>query len=165
MSFSSLENSIRINTYQKLLFNTHCAETMIIPSLIIEKMVFQFSLNSRTYMFIPEKKLRGDSGKGKSDKPLKSIIKSITWRIVGTTDTIIISYLLTGKIYLAFSIGSIELFSKMLLYYLHERAWSNLPWEKVTTRVGRTYKKIILSLRAVFSSRSLNPSRYVAENR
>ncbi len=116
-------------------------------------------------MFIPEKIIRGDTGKEKVDRPLKSIIKSITWRIVGTTDTIIISYLLTGKIYVAFSIGSIELFSKMLLYYLHERAWSHLPWERVTARVGRTTRKLFHSLRAVFTSRSLNPSRYVAENR
>lgn len=116
-------------------------------------------------MFIPEKKLSGDSGKGNVDRPLKSIIKSITWRIVGTTDTIIISYLLTGKIYVAFSIGSIELFSKMLLYYLHERAWSHIRWEKVTTRVGLTTRKILHSLKAVFNSRSLNTTRYVAENR
>jgi uncharacterized membrane protein len=53
----------------------------------------------------------------------KSILKSITWRIIGTIDTILISYFITGKFKLAVSIGAIELITKILLYYLHERIW------------------------------------------
>ena len=47
-----------------------------------------------------------------SEKPLRSIVKSISWRCVGTLDTILISWLVTGQLALAFSIGSIELFTK-----------------------------------------------------
>lgn len=55
-----------------------------------------------------------------------SVLKTITWRIVGTIDTMIISYCLTGKMDVAISIGGIEVVSKMILYYLHERTWMKL---------------------------------------
>lgn len=55
-----------------------------------------------------------------------SVLKSISWRIVGTLDTILISFILTGKISLALSIGGIEVLTKMTLYYFHERAWIKL---------------------------------------
>ena len=52
-----------------------------------------------------------------------SLLKTISWRIIGTVDTVIISYVLTGKVDVAFSIGGVELITKMLLYFIHERAW------------------------------------------
>lgn len=52
-----------------------------------------------------------------------SIAKSVSWRIVGTIDTMVISYIITGELKMALSIGSFEVFSKMALYYFHERAW------------------------------------------
>lgn len=55
-----------------------------------------------------------------------SLLKTISWRIIGTLDTMAISYMLTGKLDIAVSIGGIEVVSKMLLYYLHERAWIKL---------------------------------------
>ncbi len=55
-----------------------------------------------------------------------SLLKTLSWRIIGTIDTMIISYLLTGKLDIAVSIGGIEVVSKMILYYLHERAWIKL---------------------------------------
>ena len=53
----------------------------------------------------------------------RHILKSVTWRIVGTLDTIIISGLITGSWEVGLAIGGIEVFSKMVLYYLHARAW------------------------------------------
>ena len=53
----------------------------------------------------------------------RHLAKTITWRAVGTLDTILLSYLITGSIKIGFTIGSIEMFTKMILYYLHERAW------------------------------------------
>lgn len=52
-----------------------------------------------------------------------SILKTLSWRIIGTIDTMVISYLLTGAYAIALSIGGIEVVSKMILYYLHERVW------------------------------------------
>jgi len=62
----------------------------------------------------------------RADKPVKSALKAITWRIVGTIDTMIISYVITGKLTVALSIGSIEVFTKMVLYYFHERLWAHI---------------------------------------
>ena len=55
-----------------------------------------------------------------------SLLKTLSWRVIGTLDTMIISYVLTGKLDIAVSIGGIEVVSKMILYYLHERAWIKL---------------------------------------
>jgi uncharacterized membrane protein len=52
-----------------------------------------------------------------------SLLKTISWRIIGTLDTMFISFLLTGDLKVAMSIGGIEVVSKMVLYYFHERAW------------------------------------------
>jgi uncharacterized membrane protein len=65
-----------------------------------------------------------------SDRPLRSIVKSVSWRIVGTMDTIIISWIITGKVAMALSIGSIELITKMILYFFHERLWNIIKWGK-----------------------------------
>lgn len=63
-----------------------------------------------------------------SEKSYRSIIKSISWRTIGTIDTILISFLITGKVTLALSIGGIEVFTKMTLYYFHERAWNRVKF-------------------------------------
>ncbi|WP_130734272.1 DUF2061 domain-containing protein [Flavobacterium sp. J27] len=57
-----------------------------------------------------------------------SAYKAITWRIVGTIDTMVVSYFMTGSFKVAFSIGGFEVFSKMILYFFHERAWAK--WTK-----------------------------------
>lgn len=62
----------------------------------------------------------------RADKPVKSALKAISWRIVGTIDTMVISYLITGRVAVALSIGSIEVFTKTLLYYFHERLWAHI---------------------------------------
>ncbi len=63
-----------------------------------------------------------------SEKPLRSIAKAVSWRVVGTLDTLIVSYLLTGEIALATSIASIDFVTKMILYFFHERVWNRIKW-------------------------------------
>lgn len=58
-----------------------------------------------------------------SNDKLRHILKTITWRIVGTIDTVILGYIITGDINTGLKIGGIELITKMILYYLHERFW------------------------------------------
>ncbi|GAB2497585.1 MULTISPECIES: DUF2061 domain-containing protein [Algoriphagus] len=65
-----------------------------------------------------------------TDSNLKSIAKSISWRIVGTLDTMVISYIITGQLVMAVSIGSVEVVTKILLYYVHERVWENVTKTK-----------------------------------
>ena len=61
---------------------------------------------------------------------IRSIYKTISWRILATTDTFIISYFITGFISWALSIASIEVFTKMFLYYGHERAWHHVKFKR-----------------------------------
>ncbi len=60
------------------------------------------------------------------EKAYRSVVKTISWRTVGTLDTIIISYFITGNLAMAASIGTIEVVTKMILYYFHERAWNKI---------------------------------------
>ena len=56
----------------------------------------------------------------------RSIAKAISWRTLGTLDTMLISYFVTGSPLAAVSIGAFELITKTLLYYFHERAWNKI---------------------------------------
>jgi uncharacterized membrane protein len=58
----------------------------------------------------------------------RSFIKAITWRTTGTIDTFILSYLITGKAKLALAISGMEIFTKIFLYYVHERIWNKIKW-------------------------------------
>ena len=53
----------------------------------------------------------------------RHILKTITWRIVGTIDTILLGWLVSGDPLIGITIGSFEVITKMLLYFLHERVW------------------------------------------
>jgi uncharacterized membrane protein len=58
----------------------------------------------------------------------RSLAKTVSWRITGTIDTFIISAIVTGKFTVAGSIAVTELFTKVLLYYYHERIWAKISW-------------------------------------
>ena len=66
----------------------------------------------------------------KSEKPIRSVAKAVSWRIIGTLDTLLISFLLTGKVGIAASIASIDFVTKMFLYFFHERFWNKISWGK-----------------------------------
>jgi uncharacterized membrane protein len=53
----------------------------------------------------------------------RHIAKTITWRIVGTIDTILLSWLITGNLAVGLTIGGVEVMTKMILYFAHERVW------------------------------------------
>lgn len=67
------------------------------------------------------------------EKPYRSVVKTISWRTLGTLDTIVISYFITGNLVMAASIGSIEVVTKMILYYFHERAWNKISLGRIET--------------------------------
>jgi len=58
-----------------------------------------------------------------SDTNTRSVIKGVTWRIIGTADTIFLSWLITGDVSKALKIGGFEVFTKTILYFIHERVW------------------------------------------
>lgn len=53
----------------------------------------------------------------------RHILKTISWRIIGTIDTMILSSIITGSWEIGMAIGGVEVITKMVLYYLHERVW------------------------------------------
>ena len=58
------------------------------------------------------------------DTRFKSLLKTISWRVLASADTPMIAWLLTGNLKTAESIMSLEIFTKMFLYYVHERFWA-----------------------------------------
>jgi uncharacterized membrane protein len=62
------------------------------------------------------------------DDKKRSIVKAISWRTLGTVDTMLISFIVTGSPLAAISIGGFELITKTLLYYFHERVWNKIDF-------------------------------------
>ncbi len=70
----------------------------------------------------------------------RSLTKTIVWRIIATTDTFILTLLAstfwaddlgiesTDAYALAGTVAGLEVLTKMILYYFHERAWSKVDW-------------------------------------
>jgi uncharacterized membrane protein len=53
----------------------------------------------------------------------RHIAKTITWRVIGTVDTMVIGWLISGDPMTGVKIGGVEVMTKMVLYFLHERIW------------------------------------------
>ena len=66
-----------------------------------------------------------------ADKHYRSLVKAVSWRLTGSVDTLIISFLITGKLRWALTISGVELFTKIGLYYVHERIWDKLSFGRV----------------------------------
>ena len=60
----------------------------------------------------------------------RSLVKSITWRIICIVVSIVTAYLLTGRFDLSVAIGTIYNAITMVLYYFHERFWNIFEWGK-----------------------------------
>ena len=67
----------------------------------------------------------------------RSLVKTVVWRVIATTDTFILAYFFASQaadipsetaVKLASSIAGFEVLTKMILYFLHERAWSRVDW-------------------------------------
>ncbi len=84
----------------------------------------------------------------KKESHARSLIKGVSWRVVATTDTVIVVGLVTWfatgtpKIQQALEIGLYEFFIKYLVYYLHERVWESLRSGDGLEK-SRTLKKAI----------------------
>ena len=76
------------------------------------------------------------------DKHVRSIAKSISWRVIATCTTMILVFVFTGKLALAASIGFFEVIIKLTIYYAHERAWANVTWGKYGRAKSRVLKKL-----------------------
>lgn len=60
----------------------------------------------------------------------RSLLKTISWRVLASIDTFLISWLISGKISIGISIATLEVITKLIIYYFHERAWDKIKWGK-----------------------------------
>ena len=58
----------------------------------------------------------------------RHLLKTFTWRVVGTLDTIALGWLVSGDPTVGLTIGSLEVVTKMILYYAHERVWYKIDF-------------------------------------
>ena len=68
------------------------------------------------------------------DSNIRSLTKGISWRIVGTIDTFVLAYFYFGDLSIAAPIAATEVFTKIFLYYLHERLWNLVEWGRNSGR-------------------------------
>ena len=67
---------------------------------------------------------------------LRSVFKALSWRVLATLTTIAIAYFIVGDVKTALKIGAVEVVAKMAIYYLHERAWVQVPLGTVRSWAG-----------------------------
>lgn len=61
------------------------------------------------------------------EKPFRSMAKAVSWRVLGSLDTVLLSWFFTSELTIAIAIGGTEVFTKIILYYFHERLWNRIP--------------------------------------
>ena len=62
---------------------------------------------------------------------MRSLVKSITFRILATVITMILVYIFFGRLDIAVVIGGLEILIKLMLYFFHERMWDRISWGRV----------------------------------
>lgn len=88
------------------------------------------------------------------DSPTRSITKAITWRIIASATTFLITFIIFSQatdktasesLEIASIVGIVDIVAKLLLYYFHERLWANIKWGKYWQRKywrGRAWKRL-----------------------
>ncbi len=99
----------------------------------------------------------------KKDSPTRSILKALSWRVIASAATFAITYVIvrnsSGKtdseaLKFASAIASVDVIAKLILYYLHERLWTNIYWGKYWSKKiwKRNYRKMHKRLEALQNS-------------
>ena len=60
----------------------------------------------------------------------RSLTKTLTWRVLASLDTFLIYWFVSGEASIGITIASLEVITKLVIYYFHERAWDNVKWGK-----------------------------------
>ena len=70
----------------------------------------------------------------------RHIVKTISWRFIGTTDTIVLTWIISGNFSFGLQLGFFEVFTKMILYYFHERFWFHTSFLNTNKRhIAKTF--------------------------
>ncbi len=101
----------------------------------------------------------------KKDSPTRSILKAISWRFIASGATFLISFVVfrhsTNKtdaqvLQYATAIASVDVVIKLILYYFHERLWTNIYWGKYWSR--RVWRRRYRQMHAKLSNSKANQS-------
>ncbi len=95
----------------------------------------------------------------KKDSPTRSILKALSWRVIASAATFVISYVVVRQstdktnaevLQFATAIASVDVVAKLILYYFHERLWTNIRWGKYWSKKAwrRKYRKMHRKLEA-----------------
>lgn len=76
----------------------------------------------------------------------RHILKTLTWRVVGTVDTMVLSWIISVDPMVGLKIGAAEVVTKMLLYYFHERVWFKLNISKDGLNLNSTKRHILKTI-------------------
>lgn len=76
---------------------------------------------------------------------LRSLLKAISYRIIGTITTAGIALLVTGDVASAIAIGVVEPAAKIVIYYVHERVWQHVPLGTVRKLIKRVRRRLGLN--------------------
>jgi len=96
---------------------------------VITKIILYY-LHERVWNMIPLGRIQS-----KGPTHGRSLFKGVTWRAVGTLDTMFVAFIITGKPISALKIGGFEVFTKIGLFYIHERIWSKIKWGRIVHEV------------------------------
>ena len=66
--------------------------------------------------------------KGVHEEHKRSMLKTVSWRIIATSTTMFLVYIFTGKLELTVTVGIGDVLLKMLFYFLHERVWDRITF-------------------------------------
>lgn len=116
------------------LFTGDITKALKIGGIELITKIILYYIHERVWLLfhIGKKKVTDENGVVHyEEKHSRSFVKGMSWRIVGTIDTIIIAFFVTGDFSKAFEIGFTEVFTKLILYYLHERAWLKYTSKKI----------------------------------
>ncbi len=102
---------------------------------VATKLVFYF-LHERGWTALRWGISIGPAGR-RRESLARTTTKTVSWRTIASLDTIALAWFYTGSIGTALSIGGLEIFSKMLLYFFHERLWTRLPFGIVNRPAAR----------------------------
>ena len=63
-----------------------------------------------------------------NDSSTRSLVKTLSWRVTGSSATFAISYIISGDFTIAGTIATIQIIANTILYFIHERIWNKISW-------------------------------------
>jgi uncharacterized membrane protein len=109
-------------------------DTLVLSFLVTGNIIWAGSIASAETLtkvglfYLHERAWRRVAWRRSQPSHARAVVKGVSWRAVGTMDTFLLSWLITGQLGNAASIASFETVTKIALFYVHEQAWSRIAW-------------------------------------